>query len=40
MPNGFLKRFGVKVKTTLDEKTLKDEVDEYYKRYTMRGRLK
>lgn len=40
MPNGFLRRFGVKEKTTLSDKFLKDEIDTYYKKYSLKNKLR
>ncbi|DAB29481.1 MAG TPA: hypothetical protein CFH84_09230 [Sulfurimonas sp. UBA12504] len=40
MPNGFLRRFGVKEKSTLSDKVLKDEIDGYYKNYSLKNKLR
>jgi hypothetical protein len=40
MPNGFLRRFGIKEKTTLSDKILKEDIDTYYKKYNFKVKLR
>ncbi|MFA6684956.1 MAG: hypothetical protein WCS26_06815 [Arcobacteraceae bacterium] len=40
MPRGFLDRFGVKEKTNLDEKFLREAIDEYYVKYNIKNYIK
>jgi hypothetical protein len=40
MPNGFLRRFGVKEKTTLSDKELKNSIEIYYQMYSLKYKLK
>ncbi|MDX9742924.1 MAG: hypothetical protein RBT59_03830 [Arcobacteraceae bacterium] len=40
MPNGFLRRFGVKEKSTLSDKELKSTVEIYYQMYAPKYKLK
>ena len=39
LPFGFLNRFGIKEKTTLDDETLKKMIDIYYKEYNIRSKI-
>jgi hypothetical protein len=39
LPEGLLNRFGVKDKTTLDDKALKEAIDEYWDKYKVFGKL-
>jgi hypothetical protein len=36
MPWGFINRWGVKEKTTLNDTQLKEAIEEYYKRYNLK----
>lgn len=40
LQEGLLNRFGIKEKTTLDDKQLKNAVDEYWEVYKIFGKLK
>ncbi len=40
MPMGFLNRFGIKEKSTLTDKELKNAIDIYFKTYAPKYRLK
>ena len=40
MPKAFIKRFGVKKKTKLDEKDLQKALDIYWEKYKVFGKLK
>lgn len=40
MPNGFLRRFGIKEKSTLSDKILKEEIDTYYTKYNFKIKLR
>ncbi|RXJ70059.1 hypothetical protein CRV08_00405 [Halarcobacter ebronensis] len=40
MPEAFIKRFGVKKKTTLSEKKLTEAIDKYWEEYKVFGKLK
>ncbi len=40
MPEAFIKRFGIKKKTKLNEKQLKKAIDIYWEKYKIFGKLK
>lgn len=40
MPEAFIKRFGIKKKTTLNEKQLEEAIDIYWEKYKVFGKLK
>jgi len=39
LPYGFLKRFGIKEKSTLDDKLLKEMIDIYYEKHNMKSKI-
>lgn len=39
MPEAFIKRFGIKKKTKLDDKELKKALDKYWEKYKIFGKL-
>ena len=39
MPEAFIKRFGIKKKTRLDDKKLKEALDIYWEKYKIFGKL-
>jgi hypothetical protein len=39
LPLGFLNRFGIKDKSTLDDETLKEMIAIYYDRYNLKSKL-
>jgi len=39
LPFGFLQRFGVKEKTNLNDKDLRDMIDIYYERYNLKSKI-
>jgi hypothetical protein len=40
MPFGFIRRFGVKPKLYIEDETLKNIIDEYYKTFDFKKRIK
>ncbi len=40
LADGLIRRFGVKKPSRLKEKQLKNAIDEYWKRYNLKGKLK
>ncbi|MGM0518738.1 MAG: hypothetical protein ACQERD_03725 [Campylobacterota bacterium] len=40
MPEAFIKRFGLKKQTSLDDKALKEALDTYWNKYKVFGKLK
>ena len=39
LPFGYLKRFGIKEKSTLDDKVLREMIDIYYEKYNMKSKI-
>ncbi len=39
LPYGFLKRFGIKNKSTLDDKELQNMIDLYYNQYNIKSKI-
>ena len=39
LPFGYLNRFGIKDKTSLDDNKLRDMIDVYYKRYNLKSKI-
>jgi hypothetical protein len=39
LPVEYLNKFGIKEKTTMDDKTLKDMIDIYYNKFNMHSKL-
>lgn len=39
LPIGYINRFGIKEKTELNDKTLKDMIDRYYKQFNLKSKI-
>jgi len=39
LPSGYINRFGIKEKTELDDKTLRDMIDIYYKQFNLKSKI-
>ena len=39
LPIGYINRFGIKEKTELDDKTLKNMIDIYYEKYNLKSKI-